>query len=217
MVLWGTGVGRHRRRHRRPTSATPGGASNDAPHLGEQGREPQAPGPRATGQGEPPSPPPGNAGGRAAGPAERPGDFEELAGRLRDEVLRRLVNAPAPAAPCRGSRVGVSTSTPYARRRPHCRPDRVDDLDDCPRRSRLVPGARRRPRLASSPPGYRAEHDDLMPDTWRRHYCSASAAYSTTESAARQDGNHANRANEVLWFSPQLRDPGPTRPTLEAL
>jgi hypothetical protein len=55
--------------------------------------------------------------------------------------------------------------------------------------------------------GYRAEHDDLMPDTWRRHYYSASAAYSTTESAARQDGNHANRANEVLWFSPHCVTP----------
>ena len=54
------------------------------------------------------------------------------------------------------------------------------------------------PRLRIVLAGYRAEHDDLMPDTWRRHYYSASAAYPTTESAARQDGNHANRANEVL-------------------
>ncbi len=46
-----------------------------------------------------------------------------------------------------------------------------------------------------------------MPDTLRRHYYSASAAYSTTESAARQDGNHANRANEVLWFSPHCVTP----------
>ena len=50
--------------------------------------------------------------------------------------------------------------------------------------------------------GYAAEHDDLMPDSWRRHRWSASAAYSTTASAARHDGNHANRSTEVLWFSP---------------
>ena len=56
--------------------------------------------------------------------------------------------------------------------------------------------------------GYAAEHDDLMPDSWRRHYWSASAAYSTTASAARQDGNHANRANEVLWMSPHCLDDG---------
>ena len=50
--------------------------------------------------------------------------------------------------------------------------------------------------------GYAAEHDDLMPDSWRRHRWSASAAYSTTASAVRHDGNHANRSTEVLWFSP---------------
>ena len=50
--------------------------------------------------------------------------------------------------------------------------------------------------------GYAAEHDDLMPDSWRRHRWSASAAYSTTASAARHDGNHVNRSTEVLWFSP---------------
>lgn len=41
-----------------------------------------------------------------------------------------------------------------------------------------------------------------MPDTWRRIYWSSSAAYSTTASASRADGNHANRHLECLWLSP---------------
>jgi hypothetical protein len=47
----------------------------------------------------------------------------------------------------------------------------------------------------------------LIPDTWKRYRYSASAAYSTTASAARQDGNHANRKSEVLWMSPHCLTP----------
>ena len=58
------------------------------------------------------------------------------------------------------------------------------------------------PRLRIVLAGYTDEHDAEMPPTWTRHYYSASAAYSTTASAARQDGNHANRMKECLWMSP---------------
>ncbi len=62
--------------------------------------------------------------------------------------------------------------------------------------------------------GYGPEHDHLIPDTWRRLQWSSSAAYSTTASAARQDGNHANRHTEYLWMSPQCIDPADDTPTL---
>ena len=122
--------------------------------------------------------------------------------------------ASAPAAPCRtGPRSACS--------RP--RTSATSALQTCtrstttrfPRRSDWCLEHGDDPRLRIVLAGYRAEHDDLMPDTWRRHYYSRHPPRdSTTESAARQDGNHANRANEVLWFSPALRDPGPTRRTL---
>lgn len=63
------------------------------------------------------------------------------------------------------------------------------------------------PRLRIVLAGYTAEHDDHMPDTWRRIRWTSSAAYSTTASAARAAagdaaGNHANRTCECLWLSP---------------
>lgn len=58
--------------------------------------------------------------------------------------------------------------------------------------------------------GYGPEHEHLMPDTWRRHYWSSSAAYSTTAAAERGDGNHENRHKEVLWLSPHCLNPTPT-------
>ena len=48
--------------------------------------------------------------------------------------------------------------------------------------------------------GYRPEHDDHMPETWRRHYWSASAAYHTSTGA--NQANAENRHLECLWFSP---------------
>jgi len=55
--------------------------------------------------------------------------------------------------------------------------------------------------------GYSAEHDHLMPETWRRVRWSSSAAYQSTASADRAasgnaDGNLVNRHGEVLWLSP---------------
>jgi DNA adenine methylase len=63
------------------------------------------------------------------------------------------------------------------------------------------------PRLRIVLAGYTDEHDHLMPDTWRRHYYSASAAYQTTAAAAREvkTGNLANRHKECLWLSPHCR------------
>ena len=58
------------------------------------------------------------------------------------------------------------------------------------------------PRLRIVLAGYGPEHDHLMPQTWRRHWWSASAAYSTSASAVRGDGNHLNRLTECLWMSP---------------
>jgi DNA adenine methylase len=55
--------------------------------------------------------------------------------------------------------------------------------------------------------GYGPEHDHLIPDTWRRIHWTANASYSTTASAERQDGNHANRDTEVLWCSPHCLNP----------
>ena len=66
------------------------------------------------------------------------------------------------------------------------------------------------PRLRIVLAGYDAEHDHLMPDTWRRVRWSSNAAYSTTASAARGDGNHENRGREVLWISPHCLNPTPT-------
>jgi hypothetical protein len=55
------------------------------------------------------------------------------------------------------------------------------------------------PRLRIVLAGYDAEHDHLMPATWRRHRYSASVAYQTTAGGGQ---NAANRHNEVLWMSP---------------
>jgi hypothetical protein len=50
--------------------------------------------------------------------------------------------------------------------------------------------------------GYRQEHEDVIPSTWRRHFYSASKAYGTTNAVGKKTGNDANRHNEALWFSP---------------
>ena len=55
--------------------------------------------------------------------------------------------------------------------------------------------------------GYQAEHDELMPETWRRIHWTGSTAYSSSASAEAGSGNHANRDQEVLWFSPHCLGP----------
>ena len=50
--------------------------------------------------------------------------------------------------------------------------------------------------------GYRAEHDHLIPDTWRRHAWSSNGAYGTATQAATGAGTLERRHNETLWISP---------------
>ena len=137
------------------------------------------------------------------------GYFEELAGRLRDVRVccgdwSRVVTNGALSF---GSTVGVFLDPPYLGDVRTADLYAVDDhtishevRDWC-----LANGDDPRYRIVLA--GYSDEHDALIPDTWRRHRYSASAAYSTTASAARQDGNHANRKSEVLWMSPHCLTP----------
>lgn len=53
--------------------------------------------------------------------------------------------------------------------------------------------------------GYLAEHDDLMPTTWRRHRWSAGVGYGTAGQTAA--GHIGNRHNECLWISPHCINP----------
>lgn len=52
--------------------------------------------------------------------------------------------------------------------------------------------------------GYSDEHDDLMPDSWRRHRYSASKSYGSANGGG---VNEENRHKEVLWFSPHCLPP----------
>jgi site-specific DNA-adenine methylase len=61
------------------------------------------------------------------------------------------------------------------------------------------------PRLRIVLAGYSAEHDEFMPDSWRRYRYSASAAYQTTANKGGQ--NEVNRHGEVLWYSPHCLTP----------
>ena len=188
------------------------GVNRQLPHLGDAGRGVNRKLPHL-----------GNAGRAGYNNMEyRPnvlGYFEELAGRLRDVRVccgdwSRVCTSGAMSY---GSRVGVFLDPPYLGDVRTADLYAVDDhtIAHAVRDWCLEHGDD--PRLRIVLAGYRAEHDDLMPDTWRRHYYSASAAYSTTESAARQDGNHANRANEVLWFSPHCVTPDRQGELWEAL
>ena len=59
--------------------------------------------------------------------------------------------------------------------------------------------------------GYAAEHDEQMPESWRRYRYSANKAYGTTAAVGKKQGNDANRHNEVLWFSPHCLRPSRER------
>jgi site-specific DNA-adenine methylase len=134
--------------------------------------------------------------------------FEQLTARLRDTRVccgdwSRVVTTGALA---HGSTVGVFLDPPYLGDVRTADLYTVDDhtIAHDVREWCLANGDNPRFRIVLA--GYIDEHDALMPDTWRRHYYSASAAYSTAASAARQDGNHANRVKECLWFSPHCLD-----------
>jgi hypothetical protein len=53
--------------------------------------------------------------------------------------------------------------------------------------------------------GYKQEHDELMPDNWRRMAWSGSGGYSSSLSVGM-----TNRHNEMLWLSPHCLDPTAT-------
>ena len=178
-----------------------GGRPTKRTHLGNAGRgvNRQLPHLGSAGQGV----------NRLAIKSNLAGYFDALAARLRDVRVctgdwSRIVT---PGALSFGATVGVLLDPPYLGA------VRTDDLyatddhhiandvrDWC-----VANGDNARYRIVLA--GYSEEHDHLIPDTWRRHRYSASAAYSTTSSAARQDGNHANRHTEVLWMSPHCLVP----------
>ena len=142
--------------------------------------------------------------------------FAELAARLRHVRVccgdwSRVVT---PGALSYGSTVGVFLDPPYHGDVRTADLYAVDDhmISHTVRDWCLANGDN--PRLRIVLAGYGPEHDHLMPDTWRRHSYSASVAYSTTASAQRQDGNHANRHTEMLWFSPHCLNPADATPTL---
>ncbi len=139
--------------------------------------------------------------------------FYELADRLRDVRVccgdwTRIVTDGATSY---GSTVGVFLDPPYlgdVRTADLYATDDHTIANDC-RTWALTHGDNPRMRIILA--GYTAEHDHLIPNTWRRITWSASASYQTTASAARATagnptGNLANRANECLWLSPHCLD-----------
>jgi hypothetical protein len=130
--------------------------------------------------------------------------FLELADRLRDVRVctgdwSRIVTKGALTY---GGTVGVFLDPPYSTEvrtagiYSHDGPDVALECKEwC-----LEHGDDKRLRIVLA--GYRAEHDDDMPDTWRRVYWTAGSAYQTSGTAGGSDGNQSNRQNEVLWLSP---------------
>jgi DNA adenine methylase len=139
--------------------------------------------------------------------------FGELADRFRDVRVccgdwTRVVT---PGALSFGTTVGVFLDPPYLGDVRTADLYAVDDhtiAHDC-RKWALENGDNKRMRIILA--GYTAEHDHLIPDTWRRITWSASASYQTSASALRASegdttGNLGNRTNECLWLSPHCLD-----------
>ena len=132
----------------------------------------------------------------------------QLANRLRDVRVctgdwKRVVTKGALSF---GSRVGVFLDPPYTGEVRTADLYASDDhgIANEVREWCLENGDNPRYRIVLA--GYSAEHDHLIPDTWRRIRWSASAAYQTSESSG---GNKDNRHNEVLWCSPNTLDDTP--------
>jgi hypothetical protein len=138
--------------------------------------------------------------------------FQQLAARLRDvrvcagDWSRVVTNG---ALSC-GSTVGVFLDPPYLGDVRTSDLYAVDDhsIAGCVREWALANGDNPRFRIVLA--GYRDEHDDVMPESWRRYYWKASASYQTKAAAERAEksGNLANRHGETLWLSPHCQDIG---------
>jgi len=209
---------------KRPHLGTAGqGVNRQLPHLGDagQGVNRQLPHLGNAGRGvNRQRPHLGNAGRAGFNNLEyRPNVldyFEQLAARLRDVRVccgdwSRVCTTGALSF---GAKVGVFLDPPYLGDVRTADLYAVDDhtishevRDWC-----LTNGDNPRYRIVLA--GYGPEHDHLIPNTWRRINWSSSAAYSTTKSAERQDGNHANRHTEVLWLSPHCVNPANDTPSL---
>jgi DNA adenine methylase len=132
--------------------------------------------------------------------------FQQLANRLRDTriCVGDWTRPITDGALSYGASVGIFLDPPYLGDVRTADLYTVDDhtISHAVRDWCLTNGDNPRYRIVLA--GYTAEHDHLLPPTWRRHTYSASASYQTTASATRQTpiGNLANRHNECLWYSP---------------
>lgn len=141
--------------------------------------------------------------------------FVALANRLRDTRVccgdwSRVVTTGALSF---GSRVGIFLDPPYLGDVRTADLYVVDDhsIANDVRNWCIANGDNPRYRIVLA--GYKTEHDHLVPSSWRRISWSSSAAYSTSKSAARLDGNHQNRHLETLWLSPYCVTPSPNSGT----
>ena len=209
---------------KRPHLGTAGqGVNRKRPHLGDagQGVNRKLPHLGNAGRGVNRQPPHLGTAGRAGfnNLEYRPNVldyFEALAARLRDVRVccgdwSRVCTTGALSF---GAKVGVFLDPPYLGDVRTADLYAVDDhtISHEVREWCLANGDNPRHRIVLA--GYGPEHDHLIPDTWRRINWSSSAAYSTTKSAERQDGNHANRHTEVLWLSPHCVNPADDTPSL---
>jgi len=184
------------------------GVNRQLPHLGDAGRgvNRQLPHLGDAGQGV----------NRQDEPL--PAYMSELADRLRNVRVcsgdwARVVTNGALSYPRQGP-IGVFLDPPYLGEVRYADLYSVDDhhIAHAVREWCLEKGDD--PRLRICLAGYTDEHDHLMPDTWRRVYWKASAAYQTEASAKTEGGNMGNRGKECLWFSPHCLNPEVSTPTV---
>jgi hypothetical protein len=172
------------------------------PHLGNAGRGTNRQRPQCSGD-------------KSAGPLDRADKqdgialyFQQLAARLRKVRVccgdwSRVVTDGALSY---GSTVGVFLDPPY---RGDVRTADLYAVDDhtisvAVRDWAIANGDNPRYRIALC--GYRQEHEAAMPETWQRHFYSASKSYGTTAAVGKKKGNDANRHNEAIWFSPHCME-----------
>ena len=135
--------------------------------------------------------------------------FQQIADRLRDTRVccgdwSRVITSGALS---HGSQVGVFLDPPYLGEVRYADLYAVDDHTIAHEVRQWCIDNGDNPRYRIVLAGYTTEHDEHMPDTWRRIYWSSAASYQTTASAARSaagdtTGNLGNRHKECLWLSP---------------